>query len=260
MSILDYLAYSETVDNINILPPRVYALDSYIESLEGEEIYTQRCVKYVHVTSLGKNKYQFHFTDILYINNDRLKKQEDLLRRIGYRYNGIIISITKDYEILSIHNMTDIRFQWERIKNVLESDYSGGEVSWFLEQITSHMNSPESIMKELCLYDWLGLIYKGLWCIGNKCSDGVYRYPLRTLNGTIKVEEIICDRYILENNLIQEMDGKLFGVINSNIKPIIYHVILKNDLENFCVNEACVDIKLKLMHVEKNEHYVLSLI
>ena len=34
MSILDYLAYSETVNNINVLPPRVYALDSYIESLD----------------------------------------------------------------------------------------------------------------------------------------------------------------------------------------------------------------------------------
>lgn len=259
MSILDYLAYSEKVDNINILPPRVYALDSYIESLEGGVIYTQRCVKYVHVISLEKNKYQFYFTDILCINNDRLKKQEDLLRRISYRYNGIIISITKDYEILSIHNMTDIRFQWERIKNILESDYSGGEVSWFLEQMTNHMNSPESIMKELCLYDWLGLIYKGLWCIGNKCSDGVYRYPLRTLNGTIKVEEIICNRYIWEKKSIQEINGKLSGVTNDNIRPIIYHIILKSDIENCCVNEACADIKLNVMHVEKNERYVLSL-
>ena len=148
MSILDYLAYSETVNNINVLPPRVYALDSYIESLDRGVIYVQRCVKYVHVISLGKNKYQFYFTDILYINNDKLKKQEDLLRRISYRYNGIIISITKDNEILSIHNMADIRFQWERIKSILELDYSGGEISWFLEQMTNHMNSPECIMRE----------------------------------------------------------------------------------------------------------------
>lgn len=256
MSIIDFLAGSVSNKDTTLQPPKVYVLDSYIESVEEGNAYGQRCIKYIHVTPLGRNKYQFNFSDILYINNDSLKKQEDFLRRISYRYDGIILSITKDREILSIHNIADIRFQWEKIKNLLEMDYKGGEVNWFLEQMTEQMNTPENIMKELCLYNWLGLIFKGLSCSDTKCLDGKYRYPVRLLERTIKIEEQY--KFVDVEN---DMQSCTIGHSSKNTKDILVRkyeglILLKND----CVMCQVAELELEISYnaISKIEKYQLS--
>lgn len=256
MSIIDFLAGSESAKDTTLQPPKVYVLDSYIESVEEGNAYGQRCIKYIHVTPLGKNKYQFNFSDILYINNDSLKKQEDFLRRISYRYDGIILSITKDREILSIHNMADIRFQWEQIKNLLEMDYKGGDVNWFLEQMTEQMRSPENIMKELCLYNWLGLIFRGLSCSVTKCLDGKYRYPVRLLERTIKIEE--QHTFV---DVDSDTQSCIISYVSENLKDISvkkYEGFVLSKKDCFTCQIAELEIEISYNTISKTENYQLS--
>lgn len=256
MSIIDFLAGSESAKDTILQPPKVYVLDSYIESVEEDNAYGQRCIKYIHVTPLDKNKYQFNFSDILYINNDSLKKQEDFLRRISYRYDSIILSITKDREILSIHNMADMRFQWKKIKNLLEMDYKGGEVSWFLEQMTEQMSTSENIMKELCLYNWLGLIFNGLSFSGTKCLDGKHRYSVRLLERIVKIEE----RYKLVN-AESNMQSYTISHSSENLKDVL---VKKYEgfalIKNGCVMCQVAELELEISYnaISKIEKYQLS--
>lgn len=140
------------------ITPGVYGLDSTISTVKAGTEYSQRCLCYIKIVVEGTNMYRMDIRDILYLNDGILEKNEDLMRRLAWRFDGVQFTLDEEGKIDSITNMEELYAQWKKLLSYLEADYVGVEAEWYWDQLSVHIQDMESVINELERFSWLGMI------------------------------------------------------------------------------------------------------
>lgn len=239
----------------------IYGLSSFIESAENNKLYSQQCAKYIYITQLASLQFKIKFVDIMYLNKNKLQKHDDFMRRLSYRYNDIILSADSQGVITTIDNMEDIHSQWSELKSLLIEHYTGDDMEQFLERLTKELYSPESTIKELGLYNWLGLIFAGPRYIHQAANkEEVHYYPVRTIHGTFNVRESVTEIEKKQESTIYKISGQPSPDKNTDYSLIEYDGEIEIQNSNNLILDANLDIMLKVKGTIRTEQYELSYI
>lgn len=92
----------------------------------------------------------------------RMKKAEDLIRRVNYLYDWIQIKVNNKGRALSVENKDELRSTWKELKETIEGDYEGGEVEKYLSEIDLRFKLEEAIAEPLIQYYYFGLLFPGI--------------------------------------------------------------------------------------------------
>lgn len=245
-------------ENSNDKYTTVYALESFIESSENNKLYTQKCVKYIYITPLLNSQFRIKFVDIMYLNRNELQKHDDFLRKLSYRYDNIVLSTDSEGVLTSIHNHKEICEQWEKLKSLISQDYTGDDMEQVLKQITKELESPENTIKELSLYNWLGLIFSSPRYIQQAYNkEKVNHYPVRTLHGIFNIQEDITETERTKESTFYKITGRPDINGNEDYNLIEYDGELEIQNTTNKIMEANLDITLKVKDTIRKEQYEL---
>lgn len=92
----------------------------------------------------------------------RMKQAEDILRRINYLFDRVIVKINKGGKVLSLENFEEIKSNWEQLKMYLLGDYSGDELEEYVEEIDGWFQSEKITGRCIFQYFHFGLLVPGI--------------------------------------------------------------------------------------------------
>jgi hypothetical protein len=89
----------------------------------------------------------------------RLKKAEDFIRRINYRYDWMQLKVRNDGKILFIVNRDELKSTWKELRESIEGDYSGYFVDEYIEDTNSWFQSDDNIREPIYQYFHFALLF-----------------------------------------------------------------------------------------------------
>lgn len=110
------------------------------------------------ISALSK-VYEIETADFFVTASQRLKKAQEYIRRINYRYDWIQVKVNKAGKVLDILNKEELKERWSRLKVAIRKDYKGDVMELGLTKIDKQLTCPEEMEARLSQYFYFGLLF-----------------------------------------------------------------------------------------------------
>lgn len=172
---------------------RFFFMELLKETSKNATIYDKELNMHFETSSASTSVYEVETKHVTLDVCERLKKLEDLTRRMNYRYDWIQVKVDEQGKVLGIENKEELRMRWQRLKKNILADYQGDAVEAFIEKIDADFGSLSAFLHvnqyfQLgLLFPHIPLIHKADW--ENKRIVKISEYEDETFEEHIRYEK-----------------------------------------------------------------------
>jgi hypothetical protein len=141
-----------------------YRRSFFVDILSQEEgvHYDQELKLHFEAPNKGHAIYEIETDQIQVLLSQRLKKAEDITRRIHYMYDWIQVYIGHNGKIHQLENMEELKTNWSELKALILNDYKGEQVNTYLNELTEIFQSEKTVLNAFYQYFHFGLLWTGI--------------------------------------------------------------------------------------------------
>jgi hypothetical protein len=92
-----------------------------------------------------------------------LRKAQELCLIIAGIYDNLMVEANNKGELITLHNLADIRKEYEMVKEKLPLNYDGIEFHDYLIGLSNKLNNANEVLEELKQPNFLGLFFNGIY-------------------------------------------------------------------------------------------------
>ncbi|MDR3339968.1 MAG: hypothetical protein LBT25_07770 [Candidatus Symbiothrix sp.] len=130
--------------------------------------YNKELKMYFEKPSAVKYFYEVKIKDIVLSFTGRLKKSEEFIRRLFFRYDWIQIGVEASGKIISVGKALDMKQSWMGLKDNMLGDYTGSSVENYMEEINNEFMQNSALIPVLNRYLHFGLLFSRIPKTHNK--------------------------------------------------------------------------------------------
>ena len=208
----------------------------------------------------GSNLFEIETNNVQVDLCPRLKKAEDFIRRINYRYDWLQLRVRNDGKLASVPNRDEMKSTWKELRETLEGDYIGNAVEDFLKEADLWFQTDEHLHKPLYQYFYFALLFPQIpfkhnpkW--ENKRKIEFSEYEKEQFEETIKYvgTEKGIRQYRIFGNPFPESKVKIEKYEGTIYSPVNTLMVKKAEVEiRFCFSEIINQWNFELNKITSN--------
>lgn len=129
------LISSKNTNQDRILFERTLYIRYLRETGKDATVYDDELNIHLQDLSALSKVYEIETADFFVTASRRLKKAEEYIRRINYRYDWVQVKVNKAGRVLDILNKEELRERWPRLKAAIRKDYKGDVMELGLSKV-----------------------------------------------------------------------------------------------------------------------------
>lgn len=155
----EFVSYRENETIDKVLFERTLYLRFLRETGHNSSSYDPELKMHFQNSNAVASLYEIEIADFFVTASQRLKKAEEFIRRLNYKYDWAQIRVNHSGKGLLIENKNELKERWERLKNAMLKDYKGSVVEHALTNTDIIFESDELINNSLYQYFYFALLF-----------------------------------------------------------------------------------------------------